>query len=145
MRKLREVICKPFREGHADIFQCNPEDLQQFRNMLPMMSGLGQREQCGSHIVDGRIIYIGGWYDTAPGVAELFIYPSIYTKEYLREYLTDAKWWVQDLKSKYHRVQCWGDDTEVSKRWLSHLGFVYEGTLRSYTMDGRSMLIWGLV
>ena len=142
---MMEVITKPFRPGHADIFECAPDDLEQFRAMLPVMCRLGAVDQCGSHIVEGRILYVGGWYDVAPGVAEMFMFPSIYTKQYIREYITEGKWWVQHLKSRYRRVQCFGEDTDVSKRWLKKLGFVHEGTFQQYTMDGRSMLMWGLV
>jgi hypothetical protein len=140
----KDVMIRPFREGHADIFECDPADRAEFFAALPLLCHLGKFDQCGSHIVDGRILYVGGWNETSPGVAEMFIYPSIYTKQYVKTYFREARWWVSYLKSKYRRVQCWGVDTEVSRRWLSRLGFKLEGVLPGYTSDGSSMLIWGL-
>lgn len=137
------IITKPFREGHADIFECAVLFESEFRSAMPLLIQLGKADQCGSHIIDGKILYVGGWIHVAPGVAELFIYPSVYAKLYPKTFLEHARWWVQNLKQSYRRLQCWGEDTDLSKRWLKRLGFSLEGTLAKYTESG-SMTIWGL-
>lgn len=137
------IRCKPFREDHVDLFQCQDEHLSAFQGAMPLLIKLGQLDQCGVHIVDGRILFIGGWYEAAPGVAELYIYPSIYTREYARLFYLEAKFWVKHLKAQYRRVQCWGEDTPLSRRWLSKIGFTLEGVLPDYCGPGVNMLVWG--
>jgi hypothetical protein len=142
---MTDPITKPFNLGHADIFECHPEYQEHFRSQLEWLARLGSIDQCGSHIVDGRILYIGGFYETAPGVAEMFIFPSTYIYQYQKTFLKDSRWWVNHLMQQYRRVQCWGEDSELSRRWLTALGFVVEGELRSYTVSGSTMLVWGKV
>ena len=140
---MTELICKPFRENHADIFECQPAFLQQFKISMPLLVSLGQIDQCGSHMIDGRILYVGGWYEAAPGVAEMYIYPSVYTQQYAKTFFKEARWWVQHLKRQYRRVQCWGEDTELSRRWLKRIGFELEGVLNGFCENGSAMLVWG--
>ncbi len=139
-----EVITKPFRESHADIFAPADDYAADFRATMPQLILLGKHDQCGVHMLDGRILYIGGWCESAPGVAEVFIFPSIYARQFPKSFYEHVKWWVHYLKHSYRRVQTWGEDTELSRRWLSALGFQLEGTLSNYTVEGKSMLIWGI-
>ncbi|MBX9688200.1 MAG: hypothetical protein K2X27_15940 [Candidatus Obscuribacterales bacterium] len=140
---MSRIITKPFRESHADLFESAPAYAEHYKAFMPLLIGLGKIDQCGSNILDGRIIYIGGWAEAAPGVAELFIFPSIYAERKAKSFFEHARWWVDFLKSDYRRLQCWGEDTELSKRWLSRLGFSYEGTLKNYVGEGQNMTIWG--
>lgn len=143
---MSKVIAKPFRAAHLDIFEgATPFDDEEVHKNLPMLIELGRLDQCVINILDGRILYIGGYLSAAPGVVEAFIYPSKFALEKPKTYYAEAKFWVANLKAQHRRVQCWGNDTEVSRRWLEHLGFVYEGCLRNYTVNGSSMLVWGLV
>jgi len=139
------IVAKPFRESHADLFESSGDYERQFKASIPMLAQLGAIDQCSTHIVDGRILVIAGYMEIAPGVAELFIYPSKYAREYRRDFYSEVKFCVQHLKALFRRVQCAGEETELSRRWLTKLGFVYEGTLRSYTVDGSNMTIWGIV
>lgn len=141
---ITTVTTKPFREAHADFFKCAPEYADQFSLWLPALVELGKIDHAGSHILDERILYVSGWNEAAPGVAELFLFPSIHVQKNKRSFYEHARWWVQYLKDDYRRLQCWGEDTELSKRWLSALGFKHEGTLDKFTADGRNMTIWGL-
>ena len=137
-------ITKPFRESHADLFESVPFFADHFNQSLPLLILLGKSDQCAVHMLDGRILFIGGYAVAAPGVAELFLFPSIYAAQYPKTFYKQAKWWVNHLKMQFRRVQCWGEDTELSKRWLTRLGFVLEGTLRNYSTAGNST-IWGIV
>lgn len=139
----KQVITKPFRECHVDLFESAPFYAAHFEALLPLLIELGKLDQCGIHILDGRILYIGGWSVAAQGVAELFIFPSVYALEHKKSFFKHAKWWVDYLKRDYRRLQCWGEDSELSKRWLSRLGFECEGTLKDYVREGVSMTIWG--
>lgn len=140
---MTKLVSKPFRESHADIFDCQDGHKDLFLGALPLLVKLGELDQCATYMVDGRILFIGGWYEAAPGVVELFIYPSVFTHLYARIFYTEAKWWVQNLSRQHRRVQCWGEDSDLSRRWLSHLGFDLEGVLKDYCGPGVNMLVWG--
>lgn len=142
---MDKVETKPFREAHVDLFEPAADCAEQFNKAVPFLVELGKPGQCGIHMLRGRILYVGGWYDIAPGVAELFIYPSIYAVPHAKSFFSHARWWVNYLKSNYRRLQCWGEDTDVSKRWLARLGFTQEGTLKNFAGEGIDMLIWGKV
>lgn len=140
---MSRVISKPFREAHADFFEAVPDVQQGLTNALPHMAQLGQLHQCDSFILDGKILFVGGYVDLGGGVAEAFIYPSAHAHRHPISFFKEAKWWVNELRTRFRRVQCWGEDTAVSRRWLKHLGFRLEGKLLSFTVEGKAMLIWG--
>lgn len=134
-----------FREAHADLFEPLPHEAEKFRSWIPNLHKLGLLDQAGIHTVDGRILFVSAFYEIAPGVAEGLIFPSVLIHKHKKDFLREAKWFCSHVKSQYRRFQCYGDDTEVSRRWLKALGFKLEGELKSYTMDGSSILIWGMV
>jgi hypothetical protein len=139
------IKTRPFIPEHANEFQSSSLYQAQFQVWLPDLVRLGSVDQCGTHFLDGRILYISGFCESGPpGVAEVFIFPSVEIYENQLAFYRDVRWWLKYLKDKYRRLQCWGEDTELSKRWLTSLGFLQEGALRNYTADGSSMLIWGM-
>lgn len=138
------VIEKPFRGAHADIFEVEPGH-ESYRERIKLMELLAAQDICHTFMLDGRVLFIAGMIHVAPGVGELFIYPSVYAKRFPKEFYQMAKWWIEKLKEDHHRLQCWGEDTDLSRRWLSRLGFKLEGELLSFTVDGKSMLVWGIV
>lgn len=135
---------KPYREAHADLFQPHPVWSSQFEQAKPMLELLGKCDQACVHLHQGRILFIGGYHECAPGVAEVFLYPSVHIEKNKKTYLAEVKFWLAHLKTKYRRLQCWGENTDASYLWLTHLGFTCEGKLRYYTVEG-DMLIWGMV
>lgn len=141
------MIQKPFREAHADVFMCDPAYEELFRKNLAWYALLGANGTCNILIDDGRIICIGGWTEVAPGVCEMFVYPSVYAKsswKYQKMFYRETKWWIDYLKQTYRRLQCWGEDTPVSDRWLKHLGFEHEGTCKKFHENGSNLSVWGL-
>lgn len=143
----QEVISKPFREGHLDLFACVPKYQQQCDESVDWMIALGKTDQCGSIMIGHRILYIGAFFTVASGVVEVFILPSIYVEHYVKSFYSHVKWWLSYLISQpgVRRLQTWGEDTEDSARWLSHLGFKREGTLYCYGPVGENTTIWGIV
>lgn len=142
---MSKLVSRPFREAHFDLFEASDAEREKVKQSLNFLCMLGKQNLCAIYMLDGRIVFIGGCTESLSGVAEIFIYPSKYATKYPKTYFKEAKWWVDHLKTQYRRLQCWGENTEVSRRWLKHLGFTLEGELLSYTVDGDSMLIWGKV
>jgi hypothetical protein len=134
---------KPYREAHADLFQPHPLWCSALNGNWKTLELLGTCGQACVHLHDGRILFIGGYHEVAPGVAEVFLFPSIWIDKYPVAYVAEVKFWLESLKTRYRRLQCWGEDTDRSYLWLTRLGFTLEGKLRYYTVDG-DMLIWGM-
>lgn len=137
------MIQKPFREAHADIFECDPAYEKLFKSNIPLCQTLGAQGTCNILLHEGRIICVGGWYEVLPGVLEMFVYPSIYAKRHPKLFFREVKFWIDTLKQNCRRLQAWGEDTPVSDRWLRHLGFEHEGTLQKF-YDSSNLSIWGL-
>ena len=144
--KPDRIETKLFRQAHLDWFKTTPEKRKDCYEMAKWMEVLGFEGQCGTHSIDGRLLYISSWFTVAPGVVEVFILPSIYVKQYARDFYVHVKWWLGYLwtLTGARRIQTWGEDTELSKRWLAKLGFSLEGTLNGYRPDGGPMYIWGM-
>lgn len=143
---MSEITTKPFRESHLDIFKVVPAHQPACIAGAAQMTALGQINQFGSHLLDGRILYISGYMWVVPGVVEVYMHPSIYVQENVRIFWEHVKWWLVHVQriTGARRIQTWGDDTPESDRWLKHLGFTQEAVLHSYRRDG-NMSIWGIV
>ena len=138
---------KLFRESHIDLFECSEKYRGQARDAAKWMDALGQEGQCGTHMIDGRILFIGSWFMVAPGVAEVCLLPSIYVPQYRKSFYAEVKWWITNLLSRddVKRIQSWGEETLKSDRWLKSLGFEREGLLYCYGPAGENVSIWGRV
>lgn len=143
----REVICKPLRQGHLDLFQAKSEYQAQVDESVEWLVNLGKLDQAGIFVVDGVILFIGAWFYVMPGVIEVFIYPSIQVDAYPKVFFAEVQWYLDHLQSGegVRRLQTWGSDTDLSKRWLESLGFKQEGLLYCYGLGGENVLIWGRV
>lgn len=142
-----EVLTRPFYVAHLDLFACAPDYQQQCDESVQWMANLGLLDQCGSQLLDNRILYISAYFSVAPGVLEVFVLPSLYVPRYPKAFFSHVKWWLGFLLAQpgVHRLQTWGQDTEQSRRWLSRLGFQQEGLLYCYGKDRQNTLIWGMV
>ncbi len=140
--KLRS---RPFKEAHLDVFMVEEAHRSECYGGMKYLAHLGKSLQLGTHMLDGRILYISGYYQVLPGVLEVFMHPSIYVKDHPITVIRDVRWWLKYMTDEHRarRLQTWGADTPESERWLTALGFVKEGVLDSYLPDGTAMLIWG--
>lgn len=108
--------------------------LENVRFVLKHMPGSGESV---SVICDGKIIACMGYTVLLPGVAEVWMIPSIYVKEYsmyivrmIKRYLL-----VQADTFKWHRIQTVTPCDHFSRRWMEALGFEEEGIMRKYFRD----------
>jgi hypothetical protein len=141
-----QISSKPFREAHLDVFRVAESHKSECYNNAKVMDALGKVHQFGTHLLDGRILYISGYMYAAPGVVEVYSHPSIYTLDCPLVYVRHMKWWINHVarETNARRLQTWGDCSDANSRWLRCIGFKQEAVLDSYRLDGNSS-IWGRV
>lgn len=141
------ITTKPFREAHLDIFHVAPSHKDECYRSAKEWAQLGAIIQAGTHMIDGKILYISAYVHVIPGVLEVFSHPSIYVPDYKFAMARHLKWWIQYEAQTHNsrRVQTYGSNTPESDRWLRYLGFEKEGVLHSFLPNGGSTAIWGLV
>ena len=142
---MGEITIKPFRMAHLDIFKVVESHKAECKAATTLFSGLADRHQLATHMIDGRIIYIAGYFQVLPGVLEVFMHPSIYLKDHKFAVIRYVRWWLDHMarEHKARRIQTWGMTNPESDKWLRSLGFVEEGVLNSYLLDGSPVKIWG--
>lgn len=142
---MTSVSTIPFTPEHMNGFECKPGFQEAYQADIQTMSMLGTVGQCASIKYEGKTLFIGAWHFTSKGVVDVFIFPSVYADSFKKTFFREARWWVQNLLAREDvwRVQTWGLDTPLSKRWLEHLGFRQDAELPCYFENGESILIWG--
>ncbi len=143
---MTEIRTKPFREAHLDIFHVADSHRADCWAAAKQWHHLGSLLQAGSHMIDGRIVYISCFIPTTPGVVEVWMHPSIYVPQYKLAVIKHVKWWLQDVAERCNarRIQTWGDTSAQSDRWLAYLGFKCEGVLQSFRPDGGPASVWSI-
>ena len=128
----------PFKKGHLDFFEPSEQyaDLPQI--YAEFLDRLGVPVQAASHMKDGKILYISGYYEKLPGNFECVIIPSKHLPDYKFAVIRDIRMWLGIIQKKHNprRMQTFGENTKQSKKWLTLLGFEFEGLLRQYDEDG---------
>lgn len=135
-----------FKAGHLDFFE--PQefykcDLSAYEHWL---TELGKVAQAGCHMKDGKILYLSAFSEIVPGTWEVMIIPSVHLPRYAKSIVKDIKQWLDTIHvaKEARRIQTWGEPNDLIDRWLAHLGFTCEGTLRQYDATGDKR-IWARV
>ena len=82
------------------------------------------------------IIGIAGLFNIRPGVAELFMLPSILVDKYPLEFFKATKDMVEFCMRDYHRLQLTVDaEWKLGKKWARMLGFTEEGLMKAYSAN----------
>jgi hypothetical protein len=122
------------KAGTASIIAARPETAD-------TLVSLGAKTICAE---DGTVIGIIGFVPLTPGVCEVFVlaskdqsrFPVAFARCVLKE--------IGNLCAKYRRIQAVTEDNSFHTRWIMWLGFVREGTLKKYGLNGEDMVMWGL-
>ena len=90
---------------------------------------------------DGRVLGVfGGVVWPASGALEVLFLRSGWIASAKKTFLRDAKAALRSVEGRFDRIQAVCEDAEPYRRFLSHLGFVFDGTRKE---DGK--LIWRLL
>lgn len=103
----------------------------------------------GTLMHDGRILAFIGYIEIAPGVLEVWSFPSKYVDKYPIIYLKNCKEWVERIEHttpNLHRLHLVTKTDAVHVRWAQFLGFTCEsGAIKHYFADKSDAQIWGKV
>jgi hypothetical protein len=134
-----------FTRSHLDSFVPNKgyEDYADpYTEWMERQADFGQ---AGAHFIDGQIVYLSAYFEVVQGTWEVLIIPSIHLPKYIRIVIPDIRLHLKAIQWRHQarRLQTWGDANDVIDRWLKCLGFVCEGTLRQYSIEGDKR-IWAI-
>lgn len=135
-----------FESEHLNHFEPQPfykNDLPAYEEWLKQLAKVAQ---AGVHMKDGKMLYLSAFSEIVPGTWEVMIIPSVHLPRYAKSIVKDIKAWldaIHEAKSA-RRIQTWGEANDLIDRWLKHLGFTCEGTLRQYDAEGDKR-IWAKV
>lgn len=141
---------KPFRLAHLDIFDVAPAHKKDIVNLERQFRQFFSQPHLnnflGTHIMDGKIIFIAGYFQIAPGVLEVFVYSSIYMSKYPIAIVKQLRWWLGHLAYEHRtrRIQTWGNEQIDTGKWLRLFGFVEEAELRYYLPDNKKVKIYAI-
>lgn len=96
---------------------------------------------------DGRIIGCCGFIMTMPGVAEIWMIPTVYVKTAKVSFIKSVRLLIEVLAKGYkvHRAQTHCSIDDLHDRWMKSLGFQCEGVLRKFTHLKEDQKLWSRI
>lgn len=91
------------------------------------------------------ILGIGGAHELWEGVAEVLIVPSDKLCDHGKILCRIAKRRLDLFQEKYHRLQTSSLADPKTDKWMEHLGFECEGTLKAYSANKDDYRMWARV
>ena len=99
-------------------------------------------------LADGRVLGCAGMAQVAPWIADFWLIPSRWVKEYpvLFHRTVTREFAKLCASTDARRIQGVVDPQYPERtRWILRLGFVKEGTMRAFGPDGQDMDLYALV
>ena len=102
------------------------------------------RKTCISVCYKGAILFLVGYYEVEPGVAQVFVIPDRRITEHPLAFVRAVKHWRQWLEKREwcRRIQTSSLPTKLIDHWMRKIGFVCEAKLVSYTESGQDYNLW---
>lgn len=128
----------PFHPAHLDLLAWRDFDRDYTRNLptfIDQVEAFCSTSLAVTAMIDGRITACGGILDLGSGIGYAWMFGSIYLKQHAIIFIKELRGWMEATATvgNFHRLQtvCHEDDDQ-GKKWVEALGFIAEGTLRSY-------------
>lgn len=83
---------------------------------------------------DGRILCCFGYIQILPGVAEVWLLPSVYMSTNAVALVREVNGYLESTAEifNWHRIQTITQNVGQHRRWMKVLGFIEEGCLKNY-------------
>lgn len=95
---------------------------------------------------DGRILGIVAAIEMWQGVYDVAVFPSVHVPNYALTFVRAVKEVLKDPRlDAAHRLQTCSLADDQTNKWMTILGFEYEGKLRKYTKNKDSYRMWAIV
>lgn len=140
---------RPYRPEDLDAIELQPDEREHIlsiRDTFEMMTKFHNSETCfiGTAYYNDILLAIGGWLDLGDGLAEGFIIPSKPSLEHKFLLIRSFQIWLRYLERQpwVKRIQTHSLPIKRIDRWMTMLGFVYEGEVKRYTGTGSEYKLW---
>lgn len=134
----------PFESWHLDAVYCETdEERAEINQHRPVMELLAARGLASTIIRNGLVIAVlgGGWIEREDE-CEVFIFGSRpMMKSKAVTFLRDIRQEIDRMKVRFAKIRALSN-SELSARFLQHLGFELEGVCRRPGAEGR--LVWAM-
>lgn len=131
---MRRVL---FNRNHLDVMDLQEsyrpilglEGIRFVLDRLPLPGADGM-----TLIEDGRVLCCFGYITLIPGVAEVWLFPSVYVRDHSVSFVREVKGYIESTAQvmKWHRVQTLTQNINQHRKWMDVLGFEEEGTMKKY-------------
>lgn len=151
MEKILDLEMISFDPRHLEcayLTKHEDEAMKRVDDPLKTVSELSRRSaQAVTLLHDGRIILMCGFMVLWPGVAEMWMFPTIYLEQHKFNACKAAKSFIETIGEtmRLHRMQALALDDEQHNNFMEFLGFDKEGTLKQYTDIKEDFNQWGRI
>lgn len=136
-----------FHPKHLDILQIQDEyrntvlNLDNAKTLLNNIPG-GEQGEALTLMIDGRILACCGYFLVLPGVAQVWVLPSIYVHDHSLIFVRVIDRYLKSLFKTFdwHRMQTVTEVNDKHRRWMKVLGFKEEGIMEQY-FNGRDYIM----
>lgn len=134
MEQFKKV---PFHVEHIklmDLRQLEIEDVLSIGSVQSALAVAGEREAV-TLIHKGRIIACMGFFMILPGVAEVWLIPSVWVPTVPKLFIQEVRRYLEVTAEvvSWHRCQTVTRCDNFHRRWMKAIGFEEEGVLRNYS------------
>lgn len=151
MDKFGGLDILTFHPAHAEVAELTDHEEKIFKRMPDAYAKLQELSSRSTEAVtimlEGRIIFMGGFIKMWPGVCEAWMIPTKHFAKHKGIAFKGILHFIEIFADsmKIHRMQaiCFGD--ELHSNFLDHLGFKFEGTLKNYSDEKEDHYIYGRV
>ena len=131
---IRRIL---FKHDHLDILNLhdeytpllNMDGVRFILKQLPLPNADGL-----TLVMDDKIVCCFGYLQLFPGVAEVWLLPSVEMRNYSLSVVREVKGYLESTAEVrgWHRIQTVTRDIPQHRKWMEVLGFTEEGTLKQY-------------
>ena len=144
MGKVTTVL---FKAAHVEVAEIRPHEKEGILNTADVQAQLEALEKVTNAITiiyEGRIMGFAGYLTARPGVAEVWLIPTIYLAQASHSVAIMLKRYVSKIAQahKFHRLQTAAPDDPLHWRWMTFLEFQHEGCLRRYGVNQQDYIQW---
>ena len=135
-----------FKVEHLEIMDMRSIEQETILGNEKIMQLLKTQNNCLDAITlvyDGRIIACMGFVETFPGIADVWLIPSIHIRKIPKMFLIEIKQYLNAIMQalNFHRLQTVGRTDVFHVKWMEYIGFKCEGTLKNFYKN-QDYLLW---
>lgn len=133
--------CMAIRQKEKDTIFSLPDIASRYEKMA------SASVQAFTFVVDGRILFCAGFVVLWEGVADFWMVPSVYTKDYPFVFYRLVRRYLKVIPKTFrlHRMQTTSYDDAFHEKWMQKLGFEKEGVMKQYLHTKENMGVYGRI